>query len=154
MAENTGDINTNNVNNTPLYSKPDSIIVNAAASTQPSDNSPQVKAQTDLTNINIILQDLNSIKEQIAKLPLNPLQLSYFQNSVYPLLYTIEYLSTTSLNLASSANYLSTSIVTHAKDSKIRDTLHLVYTMNADCEDIYRILHKRIDTLLCLEEKK
>jgi hypothetical protein len=122
----------------------------AEQSSQQTSNQPQ----GELENINTTLTSLNSIKGELVKLPLNPLQLEYYNNSVVPLLTTLYDLSTTSLNLASSSNFLATNIVVHPKKSKIDDTVHLVYKINEKCEDLYKVLKRRIDALIDLEERK
>lgn len=119
-----------------------------------TDESSNQVSNPKLNNIEGTLSDLNSIKNQLTQIPLNPLQLNYFNNSVVPLLTSLENLSTISLNLSTTASYLSTSIVMHEKESKLKDTLHLVYKINEDCEDIYHILKRRIETLLYLEDNK
>lgn len=96
------------------------------------------------------LQDINNIKLQLARLDLDPRQVAYYENSIVPLLTTLRELSTTSVNLATSSNLLSTSIVVSAKHSKIKDTIHLVYDLNEDCEDVYKALKRKIDILLDL----
>ncbi|MDW8802015.1 hypothetical protein P8V03_12730 [Clostridium sp. A1-XYC3] len=99
------------------------------------------------------LQNINNIKEQLAKLDLNPRESLYFDNCINPLLTVLNQLSSTSVNLATSSYYLSTSIITHGKESKLKDTIHLVYDINKECEDVYDVLEKRIDTLLELAKK-
>ncbi|MCM8711618.1 hypothetical protein M2651_11390 [Clostridium sp. SYSU_GA19001] len=137
---------------------------NGAFESEPAESSePQYPANNisgtsytaeQLNIANNILQNINSIKDNLTKLPLNPLQLNYFDNNINPLLIILYQLSTLSLNLVNSSNALATSITVHAKESKLKDTIHLVYQINEDIEDIYKVLRKRIDTLLYLEENK
>lgn len=127
--------------------------INTGTAGQPSQQTPE-QAQNKLENINTTLTNLNSIKDELVKIPLNPLQLEYYNNSVVPLLTTLYNLSTTSLNLATSSNLLATNIVVHPKTSKISDTVHLVYKINEDCEDIYKVLRRRVAALINLEQRK
>lgn len=90
---------------------------------------------------------------KLIKLNLNPEGLFYFNNDVYPLMYTLTSLSTTSLNLSSSSSILSNAVYLKPKDSKIKDTLKLIYEINEQCEDIYNTLKYKIDTLICISKK-
>ncbi|MGO5067435.1 hypothetical protein [Clostridium sp. LCP25S3_F8] len=99
------------------------------------------------------LKNINSLRDELIKLNLNPEGLFYFNNDVYPLMYTLTSLSTTSLNLSSSASILSNAVYLKPKDSKIKDTLKLIYEINEQCEDIYNALKYKIDTLMCISKK-
>ena len=74
--------------------------------------------------------------------------MEFITNNIYPLLNILYQLSTTSYNLASSANLLSTSSIVHPKNSDLKDTVHLVYNINDKCEDVYDVLKKRINFVL------
>ncbi|MCS4526694.1 hypothetical protein JTS98_12565 [Clostridium botulinum] len=100
----------------------------------------------------IRIRSINALRDELIKLNLNPEGLIYFNNEVYPLLYTLTNLSTTSLNLSTSANFLSTAVYLKPKDSKIKDTLKLIYEMTEQCEDIYDSLKYKIDTLICISK--
>ncbi|MBO0530839.1 hypothetical protein EXQ35_03635 [Clostridium botulinum] len=99
------------------------------------------------------IKNINALRDELIRLNLNPEGLIYFNNEVYPLLYTLTNLSTTSLNLSTSANVLSTAIYLKPKDSKIKDTLKLIYEITEQCEDIYDSLKYKIDTLICISKK-
>ncbi|EPY2283920.1 hypothetical protein ACXAT6_001086 [Clostridium sporogenes] len=95
------------------------------------------------------IKNINALRDELIRLNLNPEGLIYFNNEVYPLTN----LSTTSLNLSTSANVLSTAIYLKPKDSKIKDTLKLIYEITEQCEDIYDSLKYKIDTLICISKK-
>lgn len=99
--------------------------------------------KTDKTLITI-----NSIKEELCKLPLDPCELQYFNNSVSPLLQTIDSLSRVSFDLSTSVAILTTSPIVPRKKSKLKDTIHLLYNINEECEDIYKVLKKRVNVLI------
>lgn len=99
------------------------------------------------------IKNINALRDELIRLNLNPEGLIYFNNEVYPLLYTLTNLSTTSLNLSTSVNVLSTAIYLKPKDSKIKDTLKLIYEITEQCEDIYDSLKYKIDTLICISKK-
>lgn len=65
-----------------------------------------------------------------------------------PLLNILYQLSTTSVNLASSVSLLSLSSVVHPKRHELKDTIHLVYKINEECEDLYDVLKKRLHLVL------
>lgn len=105
-----------------------------------------------LGKTNDILLDINSIRTEICKLTLNPCQREYLNNSVLPLLTVLDFLSRSANNLASSVNYLSGSCITFRKESNLKDTLHTVYEINKQCDDVYKELKRRVDKLLCYKD--
>ena len=101
-----------------------------------------------IAQLTLKLQNINILREELIKLELNPRGRIYFNNDINPLLTTLYQLSATSAALATSASLLSTSIVVHSKDSKIKDTIYLIYRINDQCEDIYKELNIKIKELL------
>ena len=95
-----------------------------------------------------VLKNINVIKDELCKLPLDTCELDYVTTNVLPLLTIIYELSVTSENLAASANLLSISSVVHPKRHELKDTVHLVYKINEECEDVYEVLKKRINLVL------
>ena len=94
------------------------------------------------------IKNINVIKDELCKLALNPCELNYINNSVNPLLNVLYQLSTTSYNLASTANLLTLSPIVHAKRHEIKETIDLTYKINEKCEDIYDELKKRLNVIL------
>lgn len=111
-------------------------------------NSSNKNISENVTEASTLLQNINNIKEQLARLNLDPTQRLYFDNCVNPLLTTLYELTASSATLSSAVSILTTSPIVHPKSSQLKDTIHLIYNMNEQCEDIYKILKKRIDTLL------
>lgn len=101
-----------------------------------------------ISNTSTLLQNINNIREQLARLNLDPTQRLYYDNSVSPLLTTLYELSATSATLAASVSVLTTSPVVHPKTSELKDTIHLIYHINEKCEDVYKVLKRRLDTLI------
>jgi len=101
-----------------------------------------------ITQAAATLRNINIIKDELCKLPIDPCEMEFITNNIYPLLNILYQLSTTSYNLASSANLLSTSSIVHPKNSDLKDTVHLVYNINDKCEDVYDVLKKRINFVL------
>lgn len=95
-----------------------------------------------------MLKNINVIKDELCKLPLNTCEIDYVTTNVLPLLTVLYELSTVSENLAASANFLSISPVVHPKRHDLKDTVHLVYKINDECEDVYEVLKKRINLVL------
>lgn len=93
------------------------------------------------------LKDINSIKDELCKLPLNPCESQYINNSINPLLNILYLLAQTSSGLSNSARFLTTSSIVHPKNSDIKDTIHLIYKINDECNDIYDVLKKRLEIL-------
>lgn len=94
------------------------------------------------------LKSINIIKEEICKLPLDPCEKEYIDNSILPILAVAEGLSRISVNLATSVQVLSQSQIVPRKKSKIKDTIDLVYDLNEQVEDVYDVVKKRIDKLV------
>lgn len=118
----------------------------------------QTKTSQNTINDNIssaanLLENLNTIKEDIIKLPLNPAEKDYMDVYVFPLLNVLLDLSTTSLNLSSTTSKLAVSYVTTPKISRLKDTEHMVYDINDKCEDVYKVLKQRINYVLkCIDK--
>lgn len=110
------------------------------------ENSENETSKLDLS-INTILA-VDSIKEELCKVPLSPCEKQYFENSISPLLLTIDSLSRVSLDLSTSVSLLTTSPIVPRKKSKLKDTIHLIYDINDQCENIYNVLKKRVDILI------
>lgn len=90
------------------------------------------------------LRNINSIKDELCKLPLDPCESEYIANSVFPLANILYLISTASLNLSTSVNILTTSSVVHPKKSELKDTISLIYDMNEECDDLFRVIKKRL----------
>lgn len=102
----------------------------------------------DIVNAATTLKSINTIKEELCKLPLDLCERQFFDNRVLPLLTTINFLSSTSDSLMASVNTLTTSPIVPRKKGKLKDTINLVYDMNSKCKDIYKELEDRIDMML------
>jgi len=95
-----------------------------------------------------ILTNINIIKDELCKLPLDPCEKEIYENNLFPMLNLLYYLSNVSVNLANSANTLTNSTVVFRKKSEIKDTINLVYDINKKCEKVYEILENRIDKFI------
>ena len=112
------------------------------------ENCPQVSINDTINQTADTLKNINSIKDELCKLPLNPCELEYINNSVFPLVNTLYLVSTVSLNLATSVNYLTISSIVHPKRSELKDTISLIYDINEECEELFRVIKKRLNIVL------
>ena len=59
----------------------------------------------------------------------------------------MEFIATTSFELATSVSILTTSPIVPRKKGELKDTIHTIYSMNDEVEDIYKVLKKRLKKL-------
>lgn len=91
---------------------------------------------------------INTINREICKLPLNPCEREFIENSIAPLTRILGILSSVSFRLSNTINTLSNNQIVNRKKSKIADTINLIYSLNDKCEDVYKALKIRIKLLL------
>lgn len=101
-----------------------------------------------ITQTSDLLKNINIIKEELCKLPLDPCELEYITIRVNPLMNIIYELANATSNLAASVTYLQNSPVVHPKKSELKDTIHLMYDLNEECEDVFKELKRRINKVL------
>lgn len=142
------------INNSTVESSKDNAINNS------SDINPSVEGSTGTTGTtgtptpttisqaSDTLKNINTIKDELCKLPLDPCENEYIINSVLPLTNILYMISTASVNLSNSANILTNSPIVHAKKSEIKDTIDLIYNINEECEDLFKVIKKRLNVLL------
>ena len=94
------------------------------------------------------LKDINSIKDELCKLPLDPCESEYILNSVFPLTNTLYLLSTTAVNLSNTANILTISPIVHPKKTELKDMIDLAYDIDEECKDLFKVIKKRLKVLL------
>ena len=138
------------INNSTVESSKDNAINNS------SDINPSVEGSTGTTGTtgttisqaSDTLKNINTIKDELCKLPLDPCENEYIINSVLPLTNILYMISTASVNLSNSANILTNSPIVHAKKSEIKDIIDLIYNINEECEDLFKVIKKRLNVLL------
>lgn len=113
-------------------------INNTATTQTPSD---LISQSSDL------LKNINTIKDELCKLPLNPCESEYINAYIFPIVNTLYLLSTSSVNLSTSVNVLTNSPIVKPKRSKLKSAIHTIYDMNDTCEDLYEIIKERIKNL-------
>ena len=132
------------INDSTVESSKDNAIKNS------SDINPSVEGSTPptISQASDTLKNINTIKDELCKLPLDPCENEYIINSVLPLTNILYMISTASVNLSNSANILTNSPIVHAKKSEIKDTIDLIYNINEECEDLFKVIKKRLNVLL------
>lgn len=101
-----------------------------------------------LTTTLTTLTTINDIKEQLCLLPLDFCMRNYYNNCVMPLVATLDYLSRLSFNLSTSVGILTNSPIVPVKRSDIKDIIDVIYHINEQCGDVYKITSKRVDTMV------
>lgn len=142
-----------NIHNKDFSNIEENIIENIAGSSSnatkgTSSSTSSISIGDSLSELTSRLQTINTLREELIKLELDPEGRLYFNNDVSPMLTVLYELATASVDLATSANILSSLYVTKPKESKLKDTVKLVYDINEQCEDVYQILEKKIDVLI------
>ena len=114
--------------------------------------SPKSDLNIDVTaainNTDAMLTAINSIKTELCRLSLNLCEREYVENCVNPILTILFFLSFTSYELSGSVSILSSSPIVPPKKSKLKDTIHLIYNINEECEDLFKVLKKRLKPLI------
>ncbi|WML37277.1 hypothetical protein [Clostridium sp. OS1-26] len=146
-------LSTSSINVTETTTAPSEAGTPSTTSAPPTTSVPPTANPCEnifqnISQTSTLLQNINNIREQLARLNIDPSQRIYYENCVVPLLTTLYELSASSATLATSVNFLATSPVVHSKTSQLRDTTHLIYHINEKCEDVYKVLKKRIDIML------
>ncbi|WP_027623897.1 hypothetical protein [Clostridium lundense] len=134
-------INENIIENVPEDTSKDST-------NDTTSNTSATTIDDSLTKLTSKLQTINTLREELIKLELNPEGRLYFNNDIVPLLTILYQLATTSVDLSTSANILSSSYLIKPNKSKLKDTFRLIYDMNEQCDDVYKLLEKKIEVLI------
>jgi hypothetical protein len=139
------------INNSTVKSSKDNAINNSSdinPSVEGSTGATGTPTPTTISQASDTLKNINTIKDELCKLPLDPCENEYIINSVLPLTNILYLISTASVNLSNSANILTNSPIVHAKKSEIKDTIDLIYNINEECEDLFKVIKKRLNVLL------
>lgn len=135
-------------NTTPSKNIPSLDPLKVASETTSTTDKTDSTINSTISQSADTLRNINIVKDELCKLPLNPCESEFIANNITPLLSVLTQLAAVSLSLATSAYYLTLSPIEHAKISDIKDTLHLVYNINDQCEDVYHVVKDRINTVL------
>jgi hypothetical protein len=92
------------------------------------------------------LVDFNIVKEEVAKLCLNPSRSEFYDTDIQPLLRVFNELAYGSSNLSNVVKNLSA--INLSKNSKIEDSIDLIYDINKALEKVFNQLECEIKDLL------
>lgn len=106
-----------------------------------------VNVNTTITQTAQTLAALDTIKTELCRLPLDFCEREYIANCVTPLETAMEFISRTGFELATSVSILTTSPIVPRKKGKLKDTIHTIYRMNEEVEDIFDVLKGRLKKL-------
>lgn len=142
----------------PVTEKEETLIENAPENTSITQTSTPVSPTSTTTTttsnldkiikIDTTLKTINSIKDELCKLPLDPCEKEFILNDITPILAVLTALSSVSANLATSVAILTTNPIVTRKKHKIKETIHTIYDINDQCDDLYEIIEKRVDLLI------
>lgn len=116
------------------------------ASQTPTTTEPTL-TQT-LQSIIYRITQVNTLKEELCQLPLNPCEKDYINNNIIPMLDVLVRLSGVGLNFSVSINNLTTSPIVPRKKSKLKEVINATYSLNEQSVRLYKIVKKRINDLL------
>lgn len=103
--------------------------------------------ENNTNNTTDMSEEVNFIKDELSKFPLDIDEKEYINTNLIPLLNVLYDLSSTSQYLSASVKVLTNSPIVKPKRSEIRDTIHLIYNINDECEDVYDLIKKRLKIL-------
>lgn len=106
-----------------------------------------INSNTDSVQAAETLETLNLIKADLCRLQKVLYQKEFITDNITPLLATIELLSRTGLNLSTSVSVLTNSTIVPRKKGKIKDTIHTIYSINQECEGLYKVLKELLKLL-------
>jgi hypothetical protein len=101
-----------------------------------------------LNNAAAMLTAVNSIKTELCRLPLNLCEREYIENCVNPILITLFFLSFMSYELSGSVSILSFSPIVPPKKSELKSTIRLIYDINEEFDDLFKVLKRRLKPLI------
>ncbi|MDP4146359.1 MAG: hypothetical protein Q8936_18070 [Bacillota bacterium] len=130
------------------YSKGDESNMDKLKNNRSLENDIEDLISSTYDDENDLYGEANAMQEQLSKLHLDSKKQQYVEENIKPLVSLLVGLSSTSFNLSNSAAVLTSNPIVSRKKSKLKDTIRLVYNINDECEDIYKIVKKRINYLL------
>ena len=102
----------------------------------------------DMARAAQVLMSINTIKSELCKIPNYSCENEYIMNQILPLLGLADLLSRVGLSLASSSGILTNSPIVPRKRSKLKHSLHAVYSINQLAVEVYYTVKPRIKCLI------
>lgn len=129
----------------------DSIEANGATATDTTTGTPVTPSES-LTQITDAITQINILKVQLCRLPLNLCEPEYISVYILPLLGILVSLGGVSIGLATSFNLLSENAILTREKYKIKKYIHVTYEICDQMCDLYEIVEKRISKVIdCTE---
>ena len=119
------------------------VSQSTSSSTDTSDNSC-IKLLTDK------VVDINILRFELDRLPLDFKARAYFENDVKPLLDTLYTLSLSSLDFSATA--VSLTNTSFGRSSKIKNALDLTDSVDEISSDVIKVLRCKVDNMLNLSK--
>lgn len=130
----------------------DTIEANGATDTTGTTTSTPVTPSESLTKITDAITQINILKVQLCRLPLNLCEPEYISVYILPLLGVLVSLGGISISLATSFNLLSENAILTREKYKIKKYIHVTYEICDQICDLYEIVGKRISKVIdCTE---
>lgn len=126
-------------------------------STENSKHTPSSETSEDTSSSSIFsdintplstINNINSLKTALCDLPLNPCEQRFIATNITPLLSVLDLLGRVSYDLSYSVTILTNSPIVKPKRHKLIETIHTIYDINDQCQDIYDVIEPRVDTVL------
>ncbi|WP_291632405.1 hypothetical protein [Clostridium sp.] len=94
--------------------------------------------------------NINVLRYEVDRLPLDFKARAYFENDVRPLIDTLYTLSLASLDYSTSAKNVAS--INFGRSSKIKDALELTDEINGISDDLIKVLKCKVDNMLKLSK--
>lgn len=113
---------------------------------QELENESTIKPEATLSRVRVFLQEINQIRQELARLDTNLAGAIYYENEVFPLLNSLFFLAGMAGDLSLVARNLIQ--VSLAKNSKIEDAIALTYRMVRLSDRVFSLLEIKIYKLI------
>lgn len=115
-------------------------------------NNTSANNQLTLEQLRTQLTELNNIKDEMAKLPLDFREREYFTYYVEPLLSCIDRLTFSEYDLSYVVYNLN--MVSLTRTSRLKDPLKMIFGLNDLAEDVFEVLDDVLEELLKIYETR
>jgi len=125
-------------------------IINQEESTAEGVSNEQPASETtsnfDIETLADKIANINLLKFEVDRLPLDFKARTYFENDVKPLADTLTVLSLAAYNFSTAANNMAG--INFGHSSKIKEALHLVEDLNEISEELVEVLKCKVHNML------
>lgn len=96
------------------------------------------------------LRNINSIRDELIKLSIDPNTRLIYENEIYPLLKTLESLSVSSYDFSNTAKNLAS--INVSGNSKVKDAAKLTDSIDKLSKDVFKVLKSAVECYLSVEK--